>query len=158
MALSVTHTFVNPKSDSADTTITRPSNWNATHTLSGALDVANGGTGATTGVQADALDVTTAPPSGMDTPINMGLAVSAAGSALTIALKGADGNDPSATNPVLIPFRNATEITGTPTWMTITAAQSLVVSSGSRLGVTSATAFRLWVVGFNDASTFRLGV
>jgi hypothetical protein len=34
----------------------------------------------------------------------------------------------------------------------------LVVSSGSTLGTTSAQAIRLWVVAFNDAGTFRLGV
>lgn len=91
-------------------------------------------------------------------PINLGLAASAGSSALTIALKGADGNDPSATNPVYVPFRNVTEATGTPTWLTVAAATSLVISSGSTLGVTSATGFRLWVVGFNDGGTFRLGV
>lgn len=41
--------------------------------------------------------------------------------------------------------------------LSITAATSLVISSGSLMGATSATAFRLWVVGFNDAGTFRLG-
>ena len=40
----------------------------------------------------------------------------------------------------------------------MTAATTLVVPSGARLGVPAATAFRLWVVGFNDAGTFRLGV
>ena len=123
------------------------------------LSIANGGTGNNNGVTAPALYVGgAAPPSGVDAPINLGLAISAAASALTIALKGADGNDPSASNPVLIPFRNATEATGTPTFLSITAAASLVISSGSTLGVTTSQAFRLWVVGFNDAGTFRLGV
>lgn len=31
--MAVKHTFSNPKADSADTTITRPSDWNAAHTL-----------------------------------------------------------------------------------------------------------------------------
>lgn len=35
MAIAITHPFVNPKADGADATITRPSDWNATHTLSG---------------------------------------------------------------------------------------------------------------------------
>jgi hypothetical protein len=42
--------------------------------------------------------------------------------------------------------------------MTMTAATSLVVSSGSTLGAANNTPFRLWLVGFNDAGTFRLGV
>lgn len=120
------------------------------------LAIANGGTAATNAVTG--LANLSATASGFNAPLNLGLAVSAAGSALTIALKGADGNDPSATNPVVIPFRNVTQATGTPTTVTVTAATSLVISSGSTLGVTSSTAFRLWVVGFNDGGTFRLGV
>ena len=88
---------------------------------------------------------------------NVGLVASVATSALTIALKGADGADPSATNPVHIPFRNATAATGTPTWQSVTAALSLVISSGSTMGFTSATAGRLWIVAFDDAGTIRLG-
>jgi hypothetical protein len=32
---TITHTFINPKADSSDTTITRPSDWNAPHSLDG---------------------------------------------------------------------------------------------------------------------------
>lgn len=95
---------------------------------------------------------------GLDVLQNASLAVSAAGSALTIALKDAAGSDPSAGSPVVINFRSATGTTGTPTTISVSAATSLVISSGSTLGVTSSTAFRLWVVGFNDGGTFRLGV
>lgn len=35
MAVVVVHPFVNPKADGADTTITRPSDWNANHTITG---------------------------------------------------------------------------------------------------------------------------
>lgn len=31
--LTITHTFVDPKADKADTTLVRPSDWNATHTI-----------------------------------------------------------------------------------------------------------------------------
>jgi hypothetical protein len=48
MAVTVTHPFVSAVADGADTSVVRPSNWNATHTLTGTLDVANGGTGVTT--------------------------------------------------------------------------------------------------------------
>lgn len=91
-------------------------------------------------------------------PINCSLLASVAGNALTIALKGADGNDPSATNPVIVPIRAATATTGTPVILSVTSAQSLVVSSGSTLGATNSSPFRIWVVGFQDSGTFRLGV
>lgn len=89
--------------------------------------------------------------------INGTLAASAASSALTIALKDSNGNDPSPGSPVWIPFRNPTETSGTISWLGVTSATSLVISSGSTMGVTSSTAFRIWVVGFNDSGTFRLG-
>ncbi len=101
---------------------------------------------------------TTAPPSGFDLPINMSLAASVAANALTISIKDAAGSDPSSTSPVLIPFRSATASTGTVTWLAITAATSIVVSSGSTLGFSNSTPGRFWVIGFNDGSTFRMGV
>lgn len=90
-------------------------------------------------------------------PFNLGLAAAVGANALTISLKGADGNDPSATNPVEVPFRNVTAATGTPTVVSVTAATSLVISSGSTLGApTGSTPFKVWVVAFNDAGTVRL--
>lgn len=85
------------------------------------------------------------------------LTASVAANALTIAIKTKAGTDPSATDPVLVLFRNATAGTGDYTVISVAAATSLVISSGSTLGTTSAVASRLWVVGFNDAGTFRLG-
>lgn len=89
---------------------------------------------------------------------NLGLAASVGSSALTIALKGKDLNDPSATNKVIIPFRSATAGTGDYSYIVVSAATSLVISSGSTLGTRSGIPFRLWVVAFNDGGTFRLGV
>ncbi len=86
-----------------------------------------------------------------------GLAAAVASNALTISLKGADGNDPAAGNPVSLAFRNVSLPTGTPSVLTATAALSLVISSGSTLGFTSATAGRIWIVAFNDGGTLRLG-
>lgn len=86
-----------------------------------------------------------------------GLAASVGSSALTISLKTIGGNDPSATDPVVIPFRSATAATGTITRRTVTAATSLVISSGSTLGFTSAVAGRIWIVVFDEAGTMRLG-
>lgn len=86
-----------------------------------------------------------------------GLAAAVGASALTISLKGADGNDPSASNPVKIAFRDASLPVGTPSLLTATSALSLVISSGSTMGFANATAGRLWIVAFNDAGTLRLG-
>lgn len=89
---------------------------------------------------------------------NATFVVSAAANALTFALKGADGNDPSASNPIVIPFRSATATSGDYDSLTIGAALSLVVSSGSTLGATNAVASKFWLVIFNDGGTPRLGV
>lgn len=83
---------------------------------------------------------------------------SVASNALTFSIKTKTGADPSVTDPVKVVFRNVTPATGDFSVVSITAATSLVVSSGSTLGTTSATPFRLWLVGFNDGGTFRLGV
>ena len=91
-------------------------------------------------------------------PINLGLAASVSGNALTIAVKTASGSDPSVGDPVLIPFRDATVATGTPSVLTLTGATSLTVSSGSTLGTSNSTPFRAWIVGLNDGGTFRLGI
>lgn len=96
--------------------------------------------------------------SGGITLINGRIVPSVGGSALTVAIKTLAGNDPSASDPVYVLFRNATFASGDFTIRTITAATSLVVSSGSTLGTANATAFRIWLVGFDDAGTFRLGV
>ncbi len=90
-------------------------------------------------------------------PVNASITASVGASALTIALKGADGNDPSSTNTVLLPFRSATAGTGSLTVRSVTAATSLVISSGSTLASANSTALSVWVVAFDDAGTIRLG-
>jgi len=47
---------------------------------------------------------------------------------------------------------------GTPSWLAITSSTTITVSSGSTLGASSSTPFRVWVVAFNDSGTVRLGV
>ncbi len=89
---------------------------------------------------------------------NLEISTSRAGNAETIALKTAAGTDPSGSDKIRIGFRDATAGTGAYSVLEISAATSITVSSGSTLGATSATIFRLWLVGFNDAGTFRLGV
>jgi hypothetical protein len=89
---------------------------------------------------------------------NVSFAVSAASGALTIALKDAAGNDPTSSTPVSLLFRSSTLTTGTQSVLEVTAATSVVVPSTSTLGTTSAVACRLWIIGWNDGGTFRLGV
>ncbi len=91
-------------------------------------------------------------------PVNASITCSVGSSELTVALKGADGTDPSATNTVLLPFRSATAGTGTITTRSVTAATSITINSTALLGTTNGTAFSLWVVAFDDAGTIRLGV
>lgn len=88
---------------------------------------------------------------------NASLAFSVGSSALTIALKTKAATDPSSTDKVVVPFRNVTAATGDYTSVTVSAATSLVISSGSTLGTANSTAFRLWIVAFNDGGTLRLG-
>lgn len=71
---------------------------------------------------------------------NYGLTASVSSNQLTIALKGADSNDPSATNPVYVSSRNTTAATGTPSAQTITSAMSIVLPSGASLGSKDAAA------------------
>lgn len=48
MAITIKHSKVSAVADGPDTGLVRPSDWNADHTFTGTLDVANGGTGQTT--------------------------------------------------------------------------------------------------------------
>ena len=48
MAITVKHTKVSTIPDGDDTSVVRPSDWNADHQLVGTVPVANGGTGAAT--------------------------------------------------------------------------------------------------------------
>lgn len=97
--------------------------------------------------------------SGLGYPMIGGiLTATASASALTIAVKTVAGADPTAYSPVKVFIRGQTAADEEYEAATLTAATSLVVSSGSTLGATSSVAFKLWVVGFNDGGTFRLGV
>lgn len=49
MAISLKHAFTNPKADGADATITRPSDWNAEHTITMATGKLLGRTTASAG-------------------------------------------------------------------------------------------------------------
>lgn len=81
-----------------------------------------------------------------------------ASNALTIAVKTMAGADASAASPVYIVFRNVSPASGSYSVLTITAALSVTISSGSTLGFASGTPGRLWLVAFNDNNTARLAV
>lgn len=88
--------------------------------------------------------------------VNGTIVESHSGNAVTFALKTLAGTDPSATDIVYFVFRNATAATGNYVVLQVTAALSLTISSGSTMGTANNTAFKLWIVAFNDASTVRL--
>ena len=92
------------------------------------------------------------------TPKNLSISATRGGSAETIALKDRAGNDFSATNPLILKFRNSTVGTGDYTTVSITAALSITLSNGSTLGTINNVPARLWLVCFNDAGTPRLGL
>lgn len=94
----------------------------------------------------------------LNAPLNLQLNATVAASALTIAIKDRNGNNPSAASPVMLAFRDPTVTNGNPSFLAITSALSLVVPSTATLGTTSAYASRLWVVAFNNGGTPVLGV
>ena len=84
---------------------------------------------------------------------NVALASSVAASAWTIALKGEDGSDPAAANPVSAKVRSATLTTGTPVWMTRASALSLVIPNTATLGSTNGVAYRYWIAALTTDGT-----
>jgi hypothetical protein len=94
---------------------------------------------------------------GVGAPINLQLNAAAntpSANLLQISVKGNNGSDPSPTNPVLIPFRDATVANGDPVFLTLTAALSINTNAtGATLGSANSTAFRFWVVVFNNGGT-----
>lgn len=90
--------------------------------------------------------------------LNCSLSASVGSSALTISLKDKDGNDPSASSPVKIAFRNATISSGTYVTRSASSAKSITISSGSTLGQTSSVAEPIYVYAVDDTSGFVLGV
>lgn len=79
-------------------------------------------------------------------------------SAITASLKTLAGSDPSATDPVIIVFRDVSQPNGACTVLSVTAATSVTLSSGSTCGTASGIAHRLYMILMNDGGTVRLGV
>jgi len=89
---------------------------------------------------------------------NLAITTSVGSSALTVALKTKAGNDPSTSEPIQISFRSVTATSGTYTTRNITAATSLVVSSGFTLGTAAAVAANLYVYALDNAGTVEVGI
>lgn len=93
---------------------------------------------------------------------NLGLSVIGSAGSLTVALKQANGtSDPTpGVNSVKIGMRSPTAATGSYTQYRVQAALSLLISSGTTLGVPAATNTHLWIYAINSdgAGTIKLGV
>ena len=89
---------------------------------------------------------------------NLSFAATVGSNALTVALKGMDGNNCSATNVATIAFRSATLTDGKPVFRTVVAALSVVLSAGSTLGFTAALAGRIYVWAIDNAGTVELAL
>lgn len=92
---------------------------------------------------------------GIDAPT---LTFSVGASAMTINLKSAAGADGSSTAPVSMLFRSATLSSAAINVRQVTAALSLVVSSGSTLGMTNATDKWLYVYALDNSGTVELAI
>lgn len=91
--------------------------------------------------------------------LNLSLAASESGGALTVALKDKGGSDPSGSSFVQIGFRNATAATGTYLVRSVTAALSVATpTSGATLGgLTSIDAY-IYVYAIDNAGTVELAL
>lgn len=89
---------------------------------------------------------------------NMSFSTSVGSNALTVALKTQAAANASSTDVIRIPFRSSTALTGVYVSRTVTAALSVVVSSGSTLGMQSAIAGNLYVYAIDNAGTVELGI
>ena len=118
------------------------------------------GTGTVTSVACNGVTITTSGtcPEAFEFK-NCSLAASVATNILTVALKDNTGADPTATSPCRIAFRNATANNGTWTIDTVTAANSVNTNAtGATLGTVNNTAFRFWVVAFENSGSVVLSL
>jgi hypothetical protein len=92
------------------------------------------------------------------TMINGAIDATVAGNALTVAIKTQAGGTPSATDPVLVLFRSGTVTSGTYNVRSVTAATSVVISSGSTLGTVSGVTSNLDILAIDNAGTVELAV
>ena len=89
---------------------------------------------------------------------NVGIAASVAANDLTIAVKTSAGSDASSSDPIKASFGSSTITSGQLSIVSLTAALSLTISSGSTLGQRNATESDIYVFLINNAGTIKLGV
>ena len=147
MAITVKHNKVSTIPDTTDTSLVRPSDWNADHTLVGTIDVANGGTGASTltgYVKGNGTSAMTAVATVPSTDIT-GLGTMSTQNATAVAITGGtiNGTTIGATTPATGKF-STLESTGTGSFGTTSAQyiqavgnalypQILAVGSGTNI-------------------------
>jgi hypothetical protein len=130
MTVLVKHSKVSTIPDDTDTSLVRPSDWNADHTLTGTIDVTNGGTGASTltgYVKGNGTSAMTAVATVPSTDIT-GLGTMSTQNANAIAITGGtiNGTTIGATTPAAI---TATTITGQTARLNGTGTNLLLQSS-----------------------------
>lgn len=116
----------------------------------GSFTLAGGVTNSTNQIQFDGKYAS------LNAGFNCTIAASVGSNLLTVAMKDAGGTDPSPTSPCYINYRDPTASTGTATLVTQTAALSVATTntaSAGAMGASNATAFRIWVVVFNNSGT-----
>lgn len=101
---------------------------------------------------------TTAPPYGLEIPINCGMTASVAGNALTITLTDQSGAAPTATSPILFPFRSATAAIGLPNWRSASATLALTVTQSATLGAFNNVPSRFWVTAHDTGTSPIVGL
>jgi hypothetical protein len=122
-------------------------------------DITVSASGATWTIDNDVIDAATLADSALGvTMINGIITASVAANALTVAIKTKAGTDPSASDPVLIAMRSGTLTSGEYNVRSVTAATSLVITSGSTLGTTSGVASKLDVLAIDNAGTIELAI
>lgn len=89
---------------------------------------------------------------------NLTIVPSVSSNALTIAIKTKAGTDPTSTDLIRLGFRSATLTSGSYNIRSITAALSMVVSSGSTLGQTSGQPSRIWIYLIDNGGVVELAV
>jgi hypothetical protein len=156
MAITVTHSKVSTIPDGTDTSVVRPSDWNADHQLVGTVPVANGGTGAATltgYVKGSGTSNMTASSTIPNTDIT-GLGTAStkdAGSANGVATLDSGGKVPVSELPAAV--LGALSYQGT--WNASTNTPTLVSSTGTKgyyyvvsvAGNTDLNGITDWVIG-----------
>ncbi len=139
--------------DTADAVYLGSSDWRVTN-----YTLANGQPLNTSAVAVGSSSLTSS-AQGYNAALNLRINASIAGNALTVAIKGTNGSDPSGTNPVLIGFRDATLATGDMIVDSLQSALSFTINSGNTMGASSGgVPFRLWVYALDNAGTVALAL